>query len=182
MSNIFRGSATEDEIKAFIGGRSLVSIYAKNKDTPNLDGDYPFWSDIRHPETGRTLHAVKGYCEPVGSAGNRLCYYAEYSDENGVPYYYVDSRFFYQRSMRGTQSIAEQQEEDRQELRQKISTSPADEEFLSKYREKKTDSQSADEEFFNQSSDQQRGTHLPNDEKNGIDSSGQKNKMDNGII
>lgn len=148
MSNIFSGSATEEEIKSFIGGRPLVSIYAKDKDNPNVDGDYPFWSSIRHPETGKLLRAVKGYCEPTKTSylGDRLCYYAEYKDEVGNPYYYLDSRYFCKSEFRGSQSIAEQQFEDKQELKQKFANS--DEEFLSKHQKRESSEPVADEQFF----------------------------------
>ena len=158
MSNIFSGSATEEEIKSFIGGRPLVSIYAKDKDNPNVDGDYPFWSNIKHPETGKTLRAVKGYCEPTKTSylGERLCYYAEYRDEEGKPYYYLDSRYFCKSEFRGTQSIFEQQLEDKQELKLKLANS--DEEFLRKHQKQESREPVADEHFF---ADRASGSSTP---------------------
>ena len=181
MSNIFSGSATEEEIKSFIGGRPLVSIYAKDKDNPNVDGDYPFWSNIKHPETGKTLRAVKGYCEPTKTSylGERLCYYAEYRDEAGGSYYYLDSRYFCKPEFRGTQSITEQQYEDRQELKHKMES--ADEEFLSKYRTRAEATNESDEAFLSgaviKNSDSSIST-----ENHAVDSTVQKNNMDNNII
>lgn len=125
MSNIFSGSATEEEIKLFIGGRPLVSIYVKNKDNTDGEDDYPFCSSIRHPETGKALRAVKGYCEPANTSYSdvRLCYYAEYRDEIGNSYYYLDSRYFCKPELSGTQSISEQQYGDNQELKRKMEAS-----------------------------------------------------------
>ena len=76
----------------------------------------------------------------------RLCYYAEYRDEIGNSYYYLDSRFFYKSEFRGTLSISEQQFEDAQELKQKFSC--VDEEFLRKHKKQKLSKSIEDESFF----------------------------------
>lgn len=113
MSNIFSGRASEDEVRMFVGGRPMVTVYAKNKDNPNEDGDYPFWGDIKHPDTGHILRAVKGYCAPSSyGLEERPCYYAEYRDEQGASYYYMDSRHYFQPELKGELSIAQQISQD----------------------------------------------------------------------
>ncbi len=109
--NIQRGFASPEEVKRLIGNRPITVVHAKYVDDPKRDGDYPFWEDIRHPDTGKILHAVKGYCEPSGR--DRTCYYAEYSDGKGNSYYYFDSRYYYSNSGIEGQSIAEQLKEDK---------------------------------------------------------------------
>ena len=125
MSNIFSGSATEEEIKLFIGGRPIISMLAGDKSDSKMDNVYPFGYNINHPETGKKLYAVKGYCAPEQRLRTKelLCYYAEYMDEDGNLYYYLDSRFFCKAEFRGTKSIWEQQCEDNQELKRKMEAS-----------------------------------------------------------
>ena len=76
---------------------------------------YDYWSNIKHPVTGETLHAVRGY---VGeSHNNDGCYYAEYVDEKGNYYSYVHQ--FPVRDEEGKllveeKNIGQQQYEDKQ--------------------------------------------------------------------
>lgn len=118
MSNIFRGSFSTEEVQEFLGGREIAVAYAKDRDKPRENG-YDFWNDIKHPETGETLRATKGYCNP-----NNMyqCYYAEYQGADGEYYHYIDSRYCDNVSLRGTQSIQEQQYEDKQELQNKVNS------------------------------------------------------------
>lgn len=116
MSNIINGSASESEISSFIGGKPIAAAYAKNQDNPNAYY-YEFWSNIRHPDTGETLKAVKGYCNPNNF---NECYYAEYRDDAGNPYHYLDSRYYHDPELRGNKSIRQQQSEDAAELERKL--------------------------------------------------------------
>lgn len=116
MSNIFRGCYSAEEVQDFLGGKEIAIAYAKDRDNPRANG-YDFWNDIKHPETGETLRATKGYCNP-----NNMyqCYYAEYQGSDGGYYHYIDSRYCDDVRLRGTQSIQEQQYEDKQELQNKV--------------------------------------------------------------
>lgn len=116
MSNIINGSASESEISNFIGGKPVAAAYAKNQDNPHAYY-YEFWSNIRHPETGEKLQAVKGYCNPNNFYE---CYYAEYRDDAGNSYHYLDSRYYHDPDFRGTKSIRQQQSEDAAELERKL--------------------------------------------------------------
>lgn len=116
MSNIINGSASEREISNFIGGKPVATAYAKNQDNPNAYY-YEFWSNIRHPETGEKLQAVKGYCNPNNFYE---CYYAEYRDDVGNSYHYLDSRYYHDSDFRGTKSIRQQQSEDAAELEKNL--------------------------------------------------------------
>ena len=116
MSKIINGSASESEISSFIGGKPVAIAYAKNQDNPHAYY-YEFWSNIRHPETGETLQAVKGYCNPNNFYE---CYYAEYRDDAGNFYHYLDSRYYHDPDFCGTKSIRQQQSEDAAELERKL--------------------------------------------------------------
>lgn len=116
MSHIIDGRASESEISSFIGGKPVVAAYAKNKDNPN-EYYYEYWSSIRHPETGEKLQAVKGYCNPNDF---NQCYYAEYRDDSGNSYHYLDSRYYHDAELRGNKSISQQQSEDAAELERKL--------------------------------------------------------------
>ena len=108
MSHIIDGRASESEISS--------AAYAKNKDNPN-EYYYEYWSSIRHPETGEKLQAVKGYCNPNDF---NQCYYAEYRDDSGNSYHYLDSRYYHDAELRGNKSISQQQSEDAAELERKL--------------------------------------------------------------
>ena len=116
MSNIFLCFYSAEEVQDFLGGKEIAIAYAKDSDNPRANG-YDFWNDIKHPETGETLRATKGYCNP-----NNMyqCYYAEYQGADGGYYHYIDSRYCDDVRLRGTQSIQEQQYEDKQELQNKV--------------------------------------------------------------
>lgn len=125
MSHIIDGYASESEISSFIGGKPVVAAYAKNKDNPN-EYYYEYWSSIRHPETGEKLQAVKGYCNPNDF---NQCYYAEYRDDAGNSYHYLDSRYYHDPELRGNKSISQQQSEDAAELERKLYTRKHEEFF-----------------------------------------------------
>lgn len=118
MSHIIYGKASENEISNFIGEKPVVSAYAKNQGKPDAYY-YEYWSNIRHPETGETLQAVKGYCNPDNLY---QCYYAEYRDNAGNYYHYLDSRYYHDTELRGTKSISQQQLEDAAELERKLNS------------------------------------------------------------
>lgn len=129
MSHIIDGRASESEISNFIGGKPVVAAYAKNKDNPN-EYYYEYWSSIRHPETGEKLQAVKGYCNPNDF---NQCYYAEYRDDAGNAYHYLDSRYYHVPELRGNKSISQQQSEDAAELERKLD-SQKHKDFLNSHR------------------------------------------------
>ncbi len=115
MSHIYRGSASIEEVKNFTGGKDIVVAYAKNQDNPREIG-YDYWYDIKHPDTGETLKAVKGYCNPNNT---NQCYYAEYRDEQGRSWHYLDARSYPDPELRGDKSIQQQISEDASEYKKK---------------------------------------------------------------
>lgn len=166
MSHINRGSGSIDEVRVFAGMKRLEVAYAKNQDNPNEYG-YDFWDNIRHPETGEELRATKGYCDANDMT---KCYYAEYQGKNGEKYYYLDSREYRDPTMRGTKSIFQQQAEDREELKNKISeqkrrdffnTDTAEEEVNKIDREKFFES-TTETESMTQNDDQDMGVGKEN--------------------
>lgn len=130
MSNISRGSLSMDELKEYISA-PLTTIYAKYKDNMKVDGDYEFWENIIHPETGESLRAVKGYCDQYGSALNRKCHYAEYQDDKGNSYYYLDTKSTRIGLPEYRKDIRTQINEDRQEYEDKVYQEKI--EFLEKF-------------------------------------------------
>lgn len=155
MSHIYRGSASVEEIKNFIGEKDVVVAYAKNQDNPREIG-YDYWYDIKHPDTGETLKAVKGYCNPNNT---RQCYYAEYQDKNGHSWHYLDSRSYPDPELRGSKSIQEQINEDQSEYkrRQFFESESADE----KSRQASTD---AHKSFFEENGEAK--SNISNDSAN----------------
>lgn len=107
MNNIFKGSATESEISAFVG-KDVITAYAKNIDNPTEIG-YPYWDSVTHPETGERLQAVKGYCNPNNT---NECYYAEYRDSNGGAWHYVDTSYVRNNPLLDSKTIQDQINED----------------------------------------------------------------------
>lgn len=79
--------------------------------------DYPYWSSIRHPKTGKLLTATKGYM----SSNDNTCYYAEYKDSDGNFYNYT-------RGSDGT-SIMELQHKDEQTRIEEMKNSQEREKF-----------------------------------------------------
>ncbi len=161
MSHIFSGSASENEVRNFIGGRETVIAYAKEQDSAKTNY-YEFWSDIVHPETGERLTATKGYCNPNDM---NQCYYAEYIGEDGRNYYYLDSRYFHG-TPRGTKSISEQQNEDRQEWKSKCE-SQKHQDFFASERRRESSSEQGHKQFFESSSSPHDSTTQASGNDNG---------------
>ena len=120
--NIFRGSASVEEVSKFIGGRPIIVAYAKDQDGA-LGTYYDFGNSIVHPETGKKLYPVKGYCDPKNTY---TCYYAEFRDDTGRSYHYLDARYYYDPNFKGTSSIADQIREDEAEWRRRNGLNDSD--------------------------------------------------------
>lgn len=126
--NIFRGSASVEEIRDFIGGRPIIVAYAKDQGGA-LGTYYDFGHSIIHSETGKKLYPVKGYCDPKNTY---TCYYAEFRDDVGRSYHYLDSRYYKDPAFKGTSSIADQIREDEAEWRRRNGMSDSDGDGLEK--------------------------------------------------
>lgn len=89
-----RGKYSISEVEDYVSANSLnrdrLEVVKVNSSAFNngTSRDYPFWSNINHPETGELLKATKGYMG-VDANGQDRCYYAEYEDLKGNSYCYV---------------------------------------------------------------------------------------------
>ena len=130
MVNIDRDSFTvydvqdyiKDKTNNFQMNRPLEVVNVNSTSFNNGTGrDYPYWKDIKHPETGEILKAVKGYMGH-DELGRDRCYYAEFQDSKGKTYSYSYQFAAYRdgRQIMPTKSIKQKMAEDLKALEEKL--------------------------------------------------------------